>query len=313
VLSADGDILLYNTESLTIIRSLTGIPRPSYITLDTYNNIWFTHSLSGLGHYNFTTNNFYLWSIGENIIPVSSIDLFKTDSIYNTDELIGGLSTDVYNRIWIIDAYNHTVRIILSADVYFKPEDVRDIKIRPNSTLGYYVDVNTGLTFTESNPNYRYKSAQAFGDWTGNKWYQKYVTTETLSSKVLFGESTPFNIRPFKNENEVVITESISVSLFGNDNSIVRVRNWKLSDLHRKITKGVKLVDYKTKWSWYDLRISIHGDSQMNNLADSIEEWYFKVGERKELLDIASEAGIDAHLESNQEIIEILEEKGLWN
>ena len=118
---------------------------------------------------------------------------------------------------------------------------------------------------------------------------------------------------PFKNENEVVITESISVSLFGNDNSIVRVRNWKLSDLHRKITKGVKLVDYKTKWSWYDLRISIHGDSQMNNLADSIEEWYFKVGERKELLDIASEAGIDAHLESNQEIIEILEEKGLWN
>ena len=36
--------------------------------------------------------------------------------------------------------------------------------------------------------------------------------------------------------------------LFGNDNSIVRVRNMKLHNLHRTLTKGIMMYDYKTKW-----------------------------------------------------------------
>ena len=73
--------------------------------------------------------------------------------------------------------------------------------------------------------------------------------------------------------------------LFGNDNSIVRVRNMKLHNLHRKLTKGIMIYDYKTKWEWYDLRISIAGDTQMSDLADDIQDMYYTRGQREDLLE----------------------------
>lgn len=71
--------------------------------------------------------------------------------------------------------------------------------------------------------------------------------------------------------------------LFGNDNSIVRVRNRTLANLSDKLTKGLMIVDYKTKWQWYDLRISIYGNKQMHWLADAIEEKFYKDGRREDV------------------------------
>lgn len=71
--------------------------------------------------------------------------------------------------------------------------------------------------------------------------------------------------------------------LFGDDNSIVRVRNRRLSELKRKITKGYGIIDYKTKWQWYDLRISISGTDQMWNLANAIEQEFYDKGVREDL------------------------------
>jgi len=73
--------------------------------------------------------------------------------------------------------------------------------------------------------------------------------------------------------------------LFGSDNSIVRVRNWTLHNLSKRLTKGYLIVDYKTKWQGYDLRISIYGNEQMNWLADAIEDKFYRDGRRKDLLD----------------------------
>ena len=73
--------------------------------------------------------------------------------------------------------------------------------------------------------------------------------------------------------------------LFGSDNSIVRVRNRTLHNLSRRLTKGYLIVDYKTKWQWYDLRISIYGNEQMNWLADAIEAKFYRDGRREDLLD----------------------------
>ena len=73
--------------------------------------------------------------------------------------------------------------------------------------------------------------------------------------------------------------------LFGSDNSIVRVRNQKLHNLKTKLTKGIMILDYKTKWSDYDLRISIAGDVEMWRLATAIEEKFYKDGYRKELIE----------------------------
>ena len=73
--------------------------------------------------------------------------------------------------------------------------------------------------------------------------------------------------------------------LFGSDNSIVRVRNRTLYNLEQRLTKGIQLTDYKTKWEWYDLRISVYGTDQMQDLADAIEYKFYNDGLRKDLAD----------------------------
>src|SRR6056300_285315 len=69
--------------------------------------------------------------------------------------------------------------------------------------------------------------------------------------------------------------------VFGNDRSIVRVRNRALHNLKNKLTKGIMMWDYKTKWQWYDLRISIASPEYLQNLADDIEYGFYKRGEKQ--------------------------------
>lgn len=73
--------------------------------------------------------------------------------------------------------------------------------------------------------------------------------------------------------------------VFGSDKSIVRVRNWTLHNLLKKLTKGTAFVDWKTKWHSYDLRISIHGPKHLQDLADDIEDGFYSRGKQKELVE----------------------------
>jgi hypothetical protein len=73
--------------------------------------------------------------------------------------------------------------------------------------------------------------------------------------------------------------------LFGSDNSIVRVRNFRLHNLFRRLTKGIQLTDWKTKWEWYDLRISVHANEQINDLADMIESHFYRQGQRSDMME----------------------------
>jgi hypothetical protein len=75
------------------------------------------------------------------------------------------------------------------------------------------------------------------------------------------------------------------LDVFGNDKSIVRVRNRKLHNLFRKLTKGIVFWDYKTKWSDYDLRISISSPQYLQDLADAIEDLTYRRGRKQELID----------------------------
>lgn len=72
--------------------------------------------------------------------------------------------------------------------------------------------------------------------------------------------------------------------VFGSDKSIVRVRNFTLHKLERKLTKGIAFVDWKTKWSDYDLRISIHAPHHLQVLASAIENEFYSRGRQDELV-----------------------------
>ena len=75
------------------------------------------------------------------------------------------------------------------------------------------------------------------------------------------------------------------LDVFGNDRSIVRVRNRALHNLSKKLTKGITFIDWKTKWSDYDLRISIAAPKHLQNLADDIEYGVYDRGKQQELVD----------------------------
>jgi hypothetical protein len=96
--------------------------------------------------------------------------------------------------------------------------------------------------------------------------------------------------------------------LFGMDNSIVRVRNRFLSKLTEKITGYIMLMDYKTKWQVYDLRISVVGDRQVQNLADAIESRYYEVGYRTDLAEKIKELDPDTKYNSGYTLGSMKEE-----
>jgi hypothetical protein len=84
--------------------------------------------------------------------------------------------------------------------------------------------------------------------------------------------------------------------LFGSDNSIIRVRNLTLHNLKVKLTKGIMMNDYKTKWTDYDLRISISAPEHLHNLANAIEGEYFSQGRQKELAEQIKELDPNASI-----------------
>jgi hypothetical protein len=73
--------------------------------------------------------------------------------------------------------------------------------------------------------------------------------------------------------------------LFGSDNSIIRVRNRRLHNLQQKLTKGIMFIDWKTKWSDYDLRISIVGPKHLQELASGIAAKFYSTGKQEELVE----------------------------
>lgn len=102
--------------------------------------------------------------------------------------------------------------------------------------------------------------------------------------------------------------------VFGADKSIVRVRNRRLNNLLSKLTKGIAFVDWKTKWTDYDLRISIHAPSHLQNLASAIENEFYSRGRQKELVEQIKELDPNARIvwgsvERFEEQLEKLEQR----
>jgi hypothetical protein len=57
-------------------------------------------------------------------------------------------------------------------------------------------------------------------------------------------------------------------------------------------------MDYKTKWQVYDLRISVVGDRQVQDLANAIESRYYEVGYRTDLTEKIKELDPDTKYNS---------------
>jgi hypothetical protein len=204
-----GSLQLYDTNTSTLLSTVTGISRPGHLAIDRSGNLWFSHSTRRLGYLDVRTAKLSTWTLDltSGFIPYNVSTNILTTEAYDSDENveddeIGGLAVDIYDRVWVIDHLQNYV-YVLSATPKFLDTEVRRFRIRPNTFVGYYPDINTGIPIIQDEPGYYYRSAQATGDWTGNKWFQKYITPQSLSSIPLSGISNSFNIVPFINKYQI--------------------------------------------------------------------------------------------------------------
>jgi len=208
VLSTPGNIHQYRGDNYELVRTIENIPKPGELCFSRGEDLWFTHSIRGVGcfqNYN-AGGNLYLWY---NNVSGTNINLTETNtynsyvSTYTNDEDFSGLAVDVYDRVWYIDSTYNYVNVLQSGDpTKFNSNTQRKIKITPKNTIGYYVDPNTFQTFTVDF-SADYKSAQAIGDWTGNKWYQKYAKFERITVSPVSAASTTFSVSAFENPNQI--------------------------------------------------------------------------------------------------------------
>jgi hypothetical protein len=206
-----GNIQLYDTNTFTLLSTVTNVSRPNHLSLDRQNNLWFSYGLRNIGYYNTTTSTLCTWtlSLTTGFTPLfepsnyveEGTNLFEQLKHDKEDNELGGVAVDVFNRVWVIDSLANQAWVI-SATSDFDIAPVRNFKIIPDVTLGYYIDLETGATYTKSE-DFFYRSAQAAGDWTGNRWYQKYATPLVLSAVPVSGVSDAFDIFEFKNENQI--------------------------------------------------------------------------------------------------------------
>jgi hypothetical protein len=215
-----GSLLLFDQTTGNLLSSITNISRPGYLSLDQNGHLWFTHGLRRFGVLNTETGIVSSWEIDLNRNITSFVfpsgNLLNFDEENNSlDEDFGGLAVDNFNRLWIVDSLKNEV-IVLSATPHFENYHIQFIEIKPDVTLGYYRDDN-GITYTASG-DYYYKSAQATGDWTGLKWYQKYGNIIHPSQLILSGSSSVFDVLKLEPPNNIrKINESFDTGQYYKD------------------------------------------------------------------------------------------------
>ena len=173
----------------TLVETVSGFLRPSYIAMDRSNNVWVAHGYNFCSVYNTTTSVISTWKVSTNPQDITTVTGYTTADVMQSleeDELWGGLATDVYDRVWVIDSLNNIV-ITFSP---FDPTNFRMFDVLPPADTKYVL--LPGDNFVSDIPSDNVKSAQAGGDWSGNRWYQKY--SGAYNSLAIRGNSTPFKV-----------------------------------------------------------------------------------------------------------------------
>ena len=190
----------------TLMETLSTLIRPSYIALDRKANVWIAHGYNLCSVYDVRSKNLSTWRFETYFDELTEVPKITSTYIEQyeqidydrgnlEDEIWGGMTTDVYNRVWIIDSVNNTMGVFHNYD----PLTVVTVLITPTAKKLNRV-ILPGDTFTrEVTSESRLfpvagntRSAQAGGDWTGNRWYQKYAGL--FASVPVYGQSTPFKL-----------------------------------------------------------------------------------------------------------------------
>ena len=175
-----GSLQLYSSTG-TLISTVSGFTRPSNIAIDRGSNVWFTYGIENIGYYT-TTGTLSTWVLSADSNTFVPVQLSAYPILQRKE--LGGIAVDVYNRVWTINPFNNKTFTFLASSTI---ANVKGISIIPSVS-----------SFNEP-----FRAAQAIGDWTGNKWYQKFYSPNSVSAIPLTGTSTPFSILEFENPSQI--------------------------------------------------------------------------------------------------------------
>lgn len=195
-----------NSSSYTNIQALSSfeILKPSYIAVDKQDNLWVLHGYNLISQISFAEGfQFKTWKL-ENF-PNHNLSLIRTNyttidqypseeinEISQNDEIWGGIAIDVLNRIWFIDSQTNSVFVAPVNNL----ENYKKVSLIPKATENYYFGNTTQVVETSF-----VRSAQAVGDWTGNKWYQKFGNV--FESYPIKGLSNTFEVKDLLNSTNI--------------------------------------------------------------------------------------------------------------
>jgi hypothetical protein len=173
-----GEVIKIETTGGTQVSSITS-DYPNCLTMDQEGNIWYTYGINTIGKINTTTNVNITAEIGTYPTTAWIASMWSTTAIPFGYSSLQGIAADSNNRIWVINSYDHAV-YVLSSDT----STINTISLS-NIQTDWYINSSTSPW-----------PLQAFGDWTGSKWLQKY---HRLMSTTITGNSGPFNIDTIQN------------------------------------------------------------------------------------------------------------------
>lgn len=219
---SDGTVELRDTQG-QVLSSYNDFVHPGYTVMDKYNNLWFLFGSRYLGYISktgsrqawrvsplgtfyslpsSTTGKGFITNISTTTNPTTAgYTNITTEEDVNEDEELGGLTIDGFNRLWVLDSMQNLTHVLNAIPSAIDLNIQRTFKVAPDSILGFYLDNANSFTFTLTGDYY--KSLQANGDWTGNRWYQKYFNPNALTAVPVSGVSAPFSINDFYNSGDV--------------------------------------------------------------------------------------------------------------
>lgn len=188
-------IQLHSGTDGTLLKTIEGAIRPSYIMLDRSNNLWVTHGYNFLSKYNNTTETFThykFYGATKSFEEVSGYTPEDIHKAYYENEIWGGLTVDVFDRVWVVDSEENVLFVFKALEPF---SSLNTFELIPTANTNYVVI--GGTNYISALPEEKVRSAQAGGDWSGNRWYQKY--SGAYSSLPVRGSSTPFNVYDLNN------------------------------------------------------------------------------------------------------------------
>jgi len=170
---------------------LSGFKLLGNITVDATQNAWVVENRDTVTRVDAVTNqkSYFIAGSGN-----------KTNYIQS----IGGVACDTYGFVWVINDLNN--KIFYIDTLALSSTDVTDLD---------YVTLNYPPSSLENNVSaFEEKRWQAYGDWLGSRWLNKYIDT-IPNYRVVSGSSNFFNIYSDKGEYSVFkVNEDFDASSF---------------------------------------------------------------------------------------------------